>query len=214
MSDKVLDALQIASELTGTEWSKAAVKTILYKLGPYPEAQSIAAIDKAMSECRGRLTLNDILQNLPDPLGYRGPEEAWAICLKALRDESVTVFRTEEEASSSGAAWDLLQAGDKVAARMAFIETYSAALTRAKVEKRRAEYKMSPGSDRDGREQAIMEAVQKKLITVKRATTLLPHLSEEEIIKCLPIGNQSAEVVALIEQVSESLQVNKEAVAL
>src|SRR3546814_7492643 len=55
--------------------------------------------------------------------GRPGADEAWALAYRAA-DEAETVIWTEETAQALAAAWPVLQAGDKVGARMAFKGAY------------------------------------------------------------------------------------------
>lgn len=144
----------VTAEMIGHDISKNAAVAMAAELSSYPRADITAALRKCSRECRGRLTLADILARIDD--GHPGPEQAWAMCCVS---ESDTVVWTNEMADSYGLARTLVAEGDTVGARMAFKETYIAALQRARAGKQKARWWVSPGHDAAGRERAIRAAV-------------------------------------------------------
>ena len=155
-SSAVLKALAVTCELTGTELSPAAVQVLARDLGAYPEHMVVGALNRCRKELRSRLTLADIVARLDD--GRPGPEEAWAMIRGALEDERVTVVWTEEMAQASGAARQLVVAGDPVAARMAFLESYRAQVARARDLGEPPTWTPSLGYDAAGRDGPLLEA--------------------------------------------------------
>lgn len=106
--------------------------------------------------------------------GHPGPDEAWAIAIKA-RHESASVVWTDETARAFfEAAMPLLDEGDKVAARRAFIERYERELAASRRAGIAAKWRPSLGSDPHLRHEAIEQAVRLGRIGVDHAHRLLP----------------------------------------
>jgi len=77
----------------------------------------------------------------------------------------------------------LLMDGDKIAARMAFKESYERAVSVARAERKPVCWRMSLGHDVAGREAAITEATIKGLISTNYAVSLLPYEAHEQFFK-------------------------------
>jgi len=175
-STEVLKALAVTCELTGTQLSQDAVRIMARDLGAYPEAMVLGALDRCRKELRFRLTVADVISRLDD--GRPGPEEAWAMIRPALEDESVTIVWTDEMARGSAAARGLVLAGDPVAGRMAFLESYKNLVQKARDAGQAPVWSPSLGVDRHGREGALLEAVKLGRLKFEHATRLLPNLEE------------------------------------
>lgn len=105
--------------------------------------------------------------------GRPGPEEAWAIALRAS-DEAATVVWTAEIALALAACRPVLDAGDEVGARMAFREAYSRAVEAARARGVAPAWAASLGHDEQQRERALDSAVQMGLLPAQEAAALLP----------------------------------------
>jgi hypothetical protein len=99
----------------------------------------------------------DIAGRLKDDDGRPGADEAWAIALRG-KSETATVVWTDEIAAAWGAALPVMQAGDEVGARMAFREVYVRSVATARSMKQPAQWRVSFGTDPEGRERAVHEA--------------------------------------------------------
>jgi len=171
MSREVIEALAVTAELTSTEFSETAIKLIIKKLKVYSTQSVLKALDRCQNECRGRLTLADIITRIDS--GHPGPEEAYSIAKYSIESEESTVVWTKQIEKSSFVAMDL----DKVAGRMAFIETY-----------KKQDFSQPPhwfvslGWDKSQREGPILEAVRLGRLTSTAAQNQLP---ESEQIKLL-----------------------------
>lgn len=187
-SEALIDALAVTAELCGTNLSDPAKRVLLQDLSPYPEGLVIGALASCRKQLRGRLTLSEIVSRIDD--GRPSVEEAWA---KIPRDEGCTVVWTEEMSAAFGVALPLLQHGDEVAARMAFKETYSRLVTKARDECLQVKWSVSIGSDKSGRKAAIEEAVQKGLIAREKAALYLPQDSAS-IESVLMLGCESGAI--------------------
>lgn len=118
-------------------------------------------------------TISELLDVLRIADGRPNAEEAWAMVAKCLNDEGATVVWTSEMATAFGVALGLQD--DRVAARMAFKESYENAVKDAR--KRGAAAKWSPalGFDPSGREGPLIEAARLGRLTAQHVAGLLPH---------------------------------------
>ena len=189
---KVLEHLAATAAAMGQELSDAALEIMARDLAAYPAKSVIEALARCRRELR-RLALADVLDRLPG--GHPGPEEAWSICARCLNDEALTVVWTQEMASSFGVALGLQ--GDVIAARMAFREAYTAILARARLEGRMPIWTVSPGTDKSGRELAILDALEKGRISVDYARATLPYHREDEglNVRLLAIVHKTARLL-------------------
>ena len=177
LSERVIKGLTVALEVTGTPlMSDAAMKAMLAELAHYPEESVLVALKRCCGELRGRVTLADVLDRIPGK--HPGAEEAWSICGGCLNNERLTVVWTEEMSQAFGVAMGLQD--DTVAARMAFKEAYAARVAEARAQGRMPKWTVSPGTDKDARELAIIDAVEKGRITTTYAQAVLPYHREDE----------------------------------
>jgi hypothetical protein len=110
-----------------------------------------------------------IAQNQPD--SRPGAEEAWAIY---PHDEHSSAVISEEMAEAMHIARPLLEEGDRIGARMAFKEAYTRIVAVNKSNGVAVHWFPSLGTDKEGREEAMRDAVAKGRITQTHAESLLP----------------------------------------
>jgi hypothetical protein len=163
--------LAVTAELTGTDLSSAAAEIMARELATYDRDQVLTALAKCRRELKGRLTMAAVIERLDD--GRPGAEEAWAMIPKS-EDES-TVW-TDEAAQAFGVAVHMLDAGDKVAARMAFKETYLRLVAQARDARRPVEWQVSLGHDPRARDGVLVQAVAQGRMTFERAQSYSPML--------------------------------------
>lgn len=174
-SRKVIEALAVTAELTGTQLSPAAARVMAEDLAAYPEEQVLKALVRCRKELRGRMSIADVIARLDD--GRPGPEEAWAM---VPHDEAASAFLTDEMREAFRVCYPLLCDGDNVQARMSFIETYRAKVQQARDEGAPVSWSFTPGTDRYGRESAVREALEKGRISSQGALALLPAPAEDD----------------------------------
>lgn len=173
-SKAVIKALAVACELTGTEISEPAARVMAGDLALYPEDQVIGALERCRKEIRGRLTIVDVISRLQD--GRPGPEEAWAMLPK---DEAASCVWTDEMRQAYGVAHSLIAAGELIPARMAFIERYKALVQATRDYGVPVRWEFSPGTDKDGRELVLLDAVEKGRLSVNAVRGMLPYHRED-----------------------------------
>lgn len=172
-SSQLLEAVAVTAELCGRVFSEAAARVFVSDLAGFPEAAVMRSLARCRKEVRGALTLADVISRLDD--GRPGPEEAWAML---PRGEGATVVWTEEMAQAWGIVAPMLNAGEDVAARMAFKEAYVKAVGEARDQQIPVKWTVSLGHDPGGREPALMQAVQKGRLSADHAAKLLPSIEQ------------------------------------
>ena len=117
----------------------------------------------------------DVLEIIDERTGPKWPEpnEAWAIALASM-DEDASIVWCAEIAQARWAAMPIMQEGDEVGARMAFLETYRGLVEQAKREHRHIEWIASPGHNAEGRA-VLQQAVERGQIAHSKVERYLPN---------------------------------------
>ncbi len=140
----------------------------------------------------------DIAAQLPqEASAWLTADEAWAACPK---DEGVSAAMCDEIAASLGIAKDLIDMGDMIAARRAFIDHYNRLTDEAKRESRKPKWWASLGHDKDGRHKAKVEIVERNNLMLPPSERLaLPEpdndsaISMKQLISSIPKSNITEE---------------------
>lgn len=123
-------------------------------------------------------------------LGITPPNEAWACVEKINNDERAAIVWTDEIRLAWGDAYPLMRAGDMVAARMTFLESYRNRISSLIAEKKFPKYILSSGSQEDNKT-ALLEAVKQKKLTIQRALQYDPNLEiPKNLISGLQLGQK------------------------
>lgn len=168
----LITAVKATYEVIGQDISDLAIQAVVLELKAYPQDAALLALARCRKELR-KITLADILERIPG--GHPKPEEAWALVSRVMADEQASIVWTEEIAEAYGVAAKL--GSDMVAARMAFKETYAAAVSKSRASKPQPTWKLSLGYDPHGRQAAVEEAVSRNLLTQEQGRKLLPDYS-------------------------------------
>ncbi len=159
--EDLVKGLMATAEVIGDQLRPTAAAYMVQDLSCY----SMAVLDRALAGCRrelkGRLSLAAVLERIDD--GHPAPNEAWAVAIQAA-DERNTVVWTTLTQQAWNTALPLVQAGDKIAARPAFLETYGRLLKDARAARLPAVYTPSLGFDLTSRNAALTDAVSKGLL--------------------------------------------------
>jgi len=99
---KLLESLAVLAELTGTEWSKPAIRVIEQELQSYPLPDVLSAIARCGRELRGRVSLADILDRIASQ--HPGVEEAWGQVSRIMHNEQVSICWTDAMREAYGSA--------------------------------------------------------------------------------------------------------------
>lgn len=126
--------------------------------------------------------------------GRPGPEEAWALSLKA-RDEYDTVVWTHECVQAWAIARPVMELGDDVGARMAFREAYVRLVNEARERREPIAWDVSEGFDKERRRIAMAEAVEagriapgRHYLALTQSTELLGIGIDQQESKGIPPG--------------------------
>lgn len=191
VDENLLKAIAVTAELTGTELSEDAARVMSEDLSDYPLEQVMKALTRCRRELKSRMTIADVVSRIDD--GRPGTEEAWAMIPK---DESGSVVWTDEMAEAYGIAVPLLNEGQTIQARMAFVEAYRDRCEKARFEKIPVKWTPSLGFDKQGREHVLNRAVELGRITHQHAISLLPPADEGQNIKLLENKSSSPESIS------------------
>lgn len=176
-SAALLEAVAVTSELCGRTFSEAAGRMFVADLSGYPETAVIKALAKCRREVRGMLTVQDVLSRVDD--GRPGAEEAWAMM---PFDEAQSVVWSDEMAQAFGVCGPLLDQGEKVAARMAFKESYTRLCAEARDAGRTVRWTPSLGHDPRGRAAVLVSAVETGRLAYSQAAQLCHELPPPEAL--------------------------------
>ena len=156
----------------------------------------------------------DIIRTIQEVNGtpesqWLSANEAWAIALPAV-DEAATVVWTQEMAKAWAVAKPILDAGDKIGARMAFIPAYDRFVDQAKRESRTPHYEISAGWDANMRELAVQNAVTAGLLPPPPQQTALPApdrpVFHDEHVAAYRRHEMSERLKALSQQIKDQNQ--------
>lgn len=206
LNERIVTALAVTLQLTGTRLSEPAMEVMAERLSSFPdERQVLSALDRCQTELRHPICLADVYDRIAD--GRPGPEEAWAMVARVSEDD--TVVWTDEMAEAWAACRFVLD--DRVAARMAFLETYRDRLAVARSRGRTPRWFVYLGHDPERRAESVLRALEDQRISVVQARAALPeYLWPAEWRKALPEGPAAepvrlADVAALVQQVTRRL---------
>ena len=175
--EEILQAITVVCELTATEMSGMAKAAMAEELLPYPLADVLAALRRCRRELTGRLTLAAVLSRMDT--GLISADEAFGLLVDSWKNESLTLVIPEIAMQAMGmGAQGLLNAGDKVGARMAFKEAYNRLAGSLKTGEK-PQWFVSAGTDKQQMTQAIMQAVEQGRLTKSHANALLPSEADE-----------------------------------
>jgi hypothetical protein len=167
----VLEALAVTAELLGATLSPAAARVLASDLEGIPDPAVLGALVRCRRELRpGAFCVAAILQRIED--GRPGVEQAWAMLPAS---ESQTVVWTDEMVLAWAVAKPLLDDGERVAARMAFKETYTELVARRRDSRIPARWTASIGTDKAEAGRVIEAAVQDGRLPAPYAALLLPY---------------------------------------
>lgn len=214
-------AICATAETLGQTISASAAELMAEDLSGFPAPDIRTALQACRRELTGRLTLAAILERVRAADGRPGKDEAWAIAM-TTNDEYETVVLTDEIQLALAAAKPVLDAGDKVGARMAFISAYERLVSQAREDQKQVNWHVSVGFDSNRRVEAINKAVQMQRIPQERGQLYLADLRVTPVsengraVAGLITGHvtrPSADVRAKLKAVKDSMQQMREATA-
>lgn len=204
-------AICATAETLGQTISASAAKLMAEDLSVFAPGDIRKALQSCRRELTGKLTLAAVLQRIQSEDGRPGKDEAWAIAM-TTNDEFETVVLTDEIQLALAAAKPVLDAGDKIGARMAFISAYERFVSQARDDVKPVNWHVSVGFDASRRTAAITKAVQMQRIPQERGQLYLADLSVVAVTEDgrALAGLITGEVVRPSPKVREKLQAVKD----
>lgn len=180
--EHVLRTLVATAEVMGGEMKPTTALVMAQDLDEYPFHEVMTALNRVRKEATGKLTLKAIIDMLSPGRDWLSANEAWSLALPAA-DERNTVVWTREARDAFNIALPLLEDGDKIGARMAFIAAYERSVSIAKAAGGAPNVEVSEGWDKQLRAVAVDQAVNRGLLPPprKEEALALPNLSPEQV---------------------------------
>ncbi|WP_313824070.1 hypothetical protein [Leclercia sp.] len=180
--DQLVDMLAVTGEVMGNELKPGVIMVMVQDLAGFEFAAVANALVRCRRELTGKLTLKAIIEFAAPAAGWLSANEAWSLALPAA-DERNTVVWTREAREAFNIARPLLEDGDKIGARMAFIGAYERNVAMAKAAGAVPGSEVSEGWDKTLRAVAVEQAVSRGLLPAPRqeAVLALPNLSPEQV---------------------------------
>jgi len=161
---KLAELISRTAEMYGRPLTAGAIEMYCSALRQYGLAEVRAALDAHAKDPEGGRFMPlpaHLIGHLQANDGRPSADEAWSMC---PRSEYESVVWTEEMAQAYGLAAPLLEHGDQVAARKAFIDRYESLVAKSRAAGVPVKVTPSFGWDAAGREAAVLRAVERGLI--------------------------------------------------
>lgn len=201
--ERVVMQLVATAEVMGHELKLSTVMIMADDLAEYDFNAVMIALTRCRKELTGKLTLKAILDILAPSDGWLSANEAWAQALLA-EDEAVTMVWTAETRKAWFIALPLIEARDKIGARMAFIAAYDREVSQAKAAGLRPQIEVSRGEREDMYLQAVAKAQTAGLLPAPPKQELLPPSPEEEAV----MADNRERIRQSLRELAESLAVS------
>lgn len=173
----------ILQALPGPAWTEASELMYAMVLGPLPDETADRLIREIVYRSKFRPTPSEMHQLYLDiTTDIPGPDEAWAMVPKS---EAETVVWTEEMREAYAMAAPLLEAGDFVAARMAFIESYKRLIERLRASTSKPRWSISLGTDKAGRTAVLADSLVRGRISARWIEQTFPDIYQEDDVQNL-----------------------------
>ncbi|MBP0943110.1 hypothetical protein JTA32_23745 [Pseudomonas sp. 20GA0148] len=180
-------AICATAELLGQNLTPDAAEIMADDLADYPAQVVADALKTCRRELVGKLTLGAVLQRILGADGRPDRDEAWAIALASC-DEVATVVLTDDIQAALSVARPVLNVGDRVGARMAFISAYDRIVHAARQDAKPVKWRLSLGFDMSQRASAIRAAVQ---------SNRLDHRTAEKYLAQIDTAQETVDGVAI-----------------
>lgn len=182
---KFLEIMTSCSSVYRQEADKSTMRVFWQLLEAYP----IEAVEKAfINHLRSNKffpTPSEIIASLDVKYKHLGSDEAWAMM---PRSEFESVVWTEEMAAAYAVAFDLINEGDRIAARMAFKNAYERLCNEASLMQKPVVWTVCKGYDKSLIEPVLQKAVLQGRITQEVADKHLPAPQDAGVIARLISG--------------------------
>ena len=171
-AEKIIQAITVTAELTGTQLSANAAAVMAEDLLAYPLDKVLIAFERCRRELKGRLTLAAILERVDDD--WQSAEEAFNTLVAGWENEHLSILTTHTAMHAAESASALFNAGDKYRAGLAFKTAYERIVSEKKAKGIQPDWYVSAGLDKEQLAQLVTEAAATGKITNDYALALLP----------------------------------------
>ncbi len=201
---RIIEGLCATAEVLGQEIKPTTAAIMAEDLSRYPVELITKALSRLRSNSEGRLTLKAIVDVIEEGSGRLTANEAWALSLSA-QDEASTVVWTDEIQAAWNVAKPIMDLGDKVGARMAFIAAYDRLVKEAREAGRLPSWSASLGWDQEQRKRALEQAVNDGRLPAPTVMALLPPPE----VPSNPVGQEL--IREKLSKLADELRANSEA---
>lgn len=156
--EAIIKEVVATAEVLGQEITPKAAKMIAEDIERYSNEDIASGLTACRREITGKLTLAAIVQRIERNDGHPEPNEAWSIAIEGL-DENKTVVTTNEILRAMAVAQPVMNIGDKIGARMAFLDAYKREVEASRRSGSSAKWSVSSGWCSESRKVAIEQAV-------------------------------------------------------
>lgn len=197
-AEKIIQAITVTAELTGTQLSANAAAVMAEDLLAYPLDKVLIAFERCRRELKGRLTLAAILERVDD--GWQSAEEAFNTLVAGWNNESLSILTTHTAMHAAESASALFNAGDKYRAGLAFKTVYERIVSEKKAKGMQPDWYVSAGLDKEQLAQLVTEAVATGKIASDYALALLPAGENRTKIEAINLltSDQKNEAIKLL----------------
>jgi hypothetical protein len=185
---QLIDALCVTAEAMGNVITASTAMMMADDLADYSLPELGRALRACRREVKGRLSVADVIQRCQAEDGRLAKDEAWAEGLESS-DEYGTAVMTWEIQQAMAVAKVIMDEGDQVGARMAFMSAYERLVRESRQINRPVEWIVSLGFDKERRVTAVEKAVQLKRIPREKADLYLKGL-------CLEAPGKTSQAIA------------------
>lgn len=183
-----IESIKAAHELKGLPPHSDKSLGIFFKImEPYSMREVSQALTALMSDpVEGKykvpITPAHLIQQiakLAEQDGRPSPDEAWATVLPGF-DERMSLVATAEMLAAMNVARPAMEAGDKIAARKAFLAAYEKAVREARERRIRPEWVFSKGTDPTARAGALERAEAAGVLPAPTVAALLDAPADDQ----------------------------------
>lgn len=202
----LMKMLLIQFEMKEQAASKDMVRYMINELSAYGFDQVMNALQKLGKESVFKVNLAEIIKRIDD--GRPSAQIAWTECPKSEFESKVL---TTEQNQAFCEVINQYDSGDKVGAKFAFIERYNQLIDESKAKANPVTYCLASGFDKQGRKDAVYEAVQSGKLLKKTACHMLGYEFDNQV---LALDSPTEPAIMIEHEQSDDIGINKLAKSL
>lgn len=205
----MVQQLVATAEVMGHQITLNAALMMCQDLNEYPFNDVMIALTRCRKEVTGKLTLKAIVDLLAPAGGWLSANEAWAQALPA-QDEANTMVWTVETRKAWFIALPILESGDKIGARMAFIEAYNREVAQAKAAGGLPQIEVSRGDRADLYELAVSQAQTSGLLPPPKSPAPLMLDAPKHVKQRGPVMDRREDLASALRDLARKLRADRD----